>query len=71
MLNTTKNISLNGTSKIGEKTVVTFSTSIPSAGEIAINKRIADRKTYIENQEECDTDYANFEAEVTAALKEM
>lgn len=71
MLNTTKNTSMNGNSSIEEKVVVTFSASIPSAGEITINKRIADRRAYIENQEECDTDYANFETEVIAAIKEM
>ena len=43
MLNTTKNTSMNGNSSIEEKAVVTFSASIPSAGEITINKRIADR----------------------------
>ena len=48
MLNTTKNTSMNGNSSIEEKAVVTFSASIPSAGEITINKRIADRRAYIE-----------------------
>lgn len=71
MLNTTKNTSMNGNSSIEGKAVVTFSASIPSAGEITINKRIADRKAYIENQDECDKDFANFETEVMAAIKEM
>lgn len=71
MLNTTKSTSMSGNSSIEGKTVVTFSANIPSSGEISLSKRIQNKKTYLENQDECDTDYANFEAEVMAALKEM
>lgn len=70
MLNTTKNISMNGTSKINDETIMTFGANIPSAGEISFNKKIVNKKKYLENQEECDSDYANFEAEVTTTLKE-
>lgn len=71
MLNTTKNISISGTSSVDKKTIMTFTANIPSSGDASFSKRIMDKKTYLENQEECDADYANFEAEVTAALKEM
>ena len=70
MLSTTKSTSMNGTSKIEDKIVMTFSVSIPSAGNISFSKQIMDKKLYLENQEECDSDYANFEAEVTTTLKE-
>ena len=71
MLNTTKSTSVNGNSSIEGKTVVTFSANILSSGEISLSKRIQNKKTYLENQDECDTDYANFETEVMAAIKEM
>ena len=71
MLNTTKRTSVNGNSSIEGKIVVTLSANIPSSGEISLSKRIQNKKTYLENQDECDTDYANFETEVMAAIKEM
>ena len=71
MLNTTKSTSVSGNSSIEGKTVVTFSANITSSGEISLSKRIQNKKTYLENQDECDTDYANFETEVMAAIKEM
>lgn len=70
MLNITKSISISGTSEIEKKVVVSFSASIPSTGSISLNKSIMDKKKYLENQEECDSDYANFESEVTTTLKE-
>lgn len=71
MLNTTKSTSVSGNSSIEGKTVATFSANIPSSGEIFLSKRIQNKKTYLENQDECDADYANFETEVIAAIKEM
>lgn len=70
MLNVTKSISISGTSEIEKKVVVSFSASIPSTGSISLNKSIMDKKTYLANKEECDSDYANFEAKVTSEFEE-
>lgn len=70
MLNIRKSMTVNGDCKIGEKTVVTFSASVPTAGNVTCNKVINDRELYLENQEECDSDYKTFEQEVINAFKE-
>lgn len=70
MLNIRKTMTVNGESKIGEKTVVTFSASVPASGNVTCSKTINNRELYLENQEECDSDYKTFEQEVINTLKE-
>ena len=53
---------INATSRIDDKVVAYFNASISEDGNFSISKSITDKDTYKVNQEQCDTDYAEFEA---------
>ncbi len=57
-------ININGTSQIEEKTVVYFNASNNGSQNkgYSSTKNISDMEVYLANQEQCDADYAEFDA---------
>lgn len=64
-------ISLNAKSVINDKVVAYFTASVPEMGNPTMSKSIADRNAYIENKDECESDYSDFEVEVLKYIQEI
>ena len=56
-------------STIGDVSVVQLRATIAEDGTANITKNIKNVETYTANKEECDTDYAEFEAKVLEAAQ--
>lgn len=59
-----KTVNMVAMSTIGDVSVVQLRATISEDGTANITKNIKNMDVYTENKEECDSDYAEFEAEV-------
>ena len=62
--NVTQTINVNANSVINDVPVLMMRATIMSDGTISYGKTVRDKDLYLENLEQCDADYAEFEAEV-------
>lgn len=67
--NYSKTVSITAISTIDGKPVVSMRGTVGEDSTWNIAKTIRNPELYLENQEECDSDYAEFEEKVLAAAK--
>lgn len=60
----------SATSLINETNVVFYNATIQEAGSTTISKTIADKELYLQHKEECDSDYEEFEAQISSYITE-
>lgn len=59
-----KTINVSANIEIDDVLVISARATINPNGQMLFNKTVRDTELYIQNMEQCDTDYANFEAQV-------
>ena len=69
--NFNQSVNCNAQSLIDDKVALYMNASIPSEGNISINKSIQDRTLYFANEEECNADYAQFNKKVEDIAKSL